>query len=835
MPETIYSQRDAFFLEIGGVDFKIREPVLWSKVETSIQRTEKHGLDVNFPSKDSQLQFSNVPDDESNNRSKQLIDSRYNQFGTDAEVILKFGQWNGITFTETTRQKLDFTKNFKMMLHTTVCKVTDIPFKKRIEDYYDAPIKMNTTTDVLGDALPGSSLTPAGINLHSQILDKSFEKTDVREILLLGVDYEMPDPQNLYYLQFRFENAVFSEGFEDFNLPNGVSEIDPTTIQKSNYQATESGKINVNSILAAVIVDTGFVANLNWTWWLYLQVGDGVKKRRIELATASGAATVGIVGVGGYFEDIEFPYVNKGDNVYIYAVLTVENNAAPASPIDLDELDFTPIFVPALGMDVNPHINITFETKSEASTALGYRLRDSIEFMFRSITGEQDKVSFAKFFDVGAPGYDFFTFNGFQIRKISGDNKFPTFSAKDAFEAIEMAFAIGENIEVDGNGDTTIVWEEVDYFYQDHEIIDLTGMTGDFVKSVNQNMSINLLKYEYPKPSVRETSSGGTIDAVNTAIDSSLPLENGTAKYRKRSKWRTEGTDIETSRRTSVLQKESVKTDDDIFLISTITEFTFNTPVSFLAAGNIMVISQPAFDNNLSRLKSFTISGTASNNGAFSYDLANVYPNALPSFVNVPLNQNLIDEASVLTTFTSIGVVSRQNEEFDKAAFVDGGGLETPTPDLYNIILQPIRVLMQHSKWTNGSAWYKMLSNPEYTTLQHINADNYRTKLNAGAVNKYGDLGAVEITPKDNVLVSDSYEGKSLITPNILSFTAELSVEQYILIQQASEGQGLTPYGYISTIDNDGNKVSGYLLSLNGNPDQNYYEIELLERGDFYG
>jgi hypothetical protein len=847
MPETIYSQKDAFFLEIDGFDLKIREPQLWSKVEASISRNLKtHGVDVNFPSKDSPLEYSDDPDEESGLRSKTLIDNVFNTKGPDGDIVIKFGTWDGVTFTEITRQKIDLSKGYENGLHLTKASVTNLSAKQRILDHIDTPVNLDDIEDILGVTLSGAPapLPQENINLHSQVLIKITEQTNPNQTISDGIEYDINDGSfgdfKTYFLQYAFQDKIKSDGFEDFNIPNGISALDPIANLKANFRAEVSGTITINaptSLKALLNLDIGVGFNVIGNYTTYIKVGTQANQR--EFIIGSGAINIitsaAIETINTQAEvdtDFEIPYVVKGDYVWIYTLVDISGGSgAKVSSVQFRHGFFKVPPTAPFDKFHDQQIQMTFDTYASASVNPAYRLVDAIRYMFYVLTGDNDTFKVDSFFDSLGAGYDFHFLNGYLLRSINTQNKRPSINAEELFESVNMMWGLGQNIEIDNDGNVNVVWEEVEHFYQDHEVLDLSDNTWNFRIVSNKESSINTVKFSYPRLSVRETDGGGSIDAINTEIQSSLPLETGRKKYSKRNNLRTEGYEIESARRTSVIDKESVNTDEDGFVINTKELFTFATIVTFNEEFKQITIPESAFEF-FRRVGRLDITGTASNNITITYDIDNLVVESGP-ILKIVVNEDLVDEVNINSTFTATGSLSKQNEDFDKTVFVDGL-TETAKDDNYNVILQPMRTLIQHSKWVNQAVVQKVKT-LLYKTLKHLNADNFRSQLNVGATHVYGDIGRVEVSPQDSIAIEDCYEGKSIITNRRFMFSAEISREQFALLTESQRGQGATPYGYISTRNNDGEKVSAWIIDVSGEPNENTYDLILAEKGDFYG
>lgn len=882
MPETIYSLVNAFFLEIDAVDYQIKEPVLWNKVESSLVRNDKHGIDNNFPSKDTPLEFSDTPEKTTGNKSKTLVDGAYALYGADANVILKFGTLDeSLVFTEISRGKVDLSKGYKNGLYVSKATVTNIPAKQRLLDYEEATVKMNQTVDVQGNTLPDSGAPATGeiINMHTQELIKRVEKQQVDAVLLTGgVEFDSnlwTFPITDFYLQYGFPDNVRDDGIQDFNLESFITEFSPKSFFKGNYKVLDaSSLLTIERFISSTL--TTIVASTPWAIHTYLSVGtvqkdDSVTYEDTLIQTDSGNSNQVFQQILSS-NLITKKYIHKGQFILFYSHITTF--AAPAGVVNSVQFDEYNVIVPdisPLARDYPQQIKMRLDTIAAPSRVQAYKLKDAVEFLVRCIQNEKDLFKSDTFMGVGGGGYDMHVVGGYNARNIpnvddtgftaDAINKSPQLSLKDAFESCNMMFALGQNIETDGNGKQIVVWEELEHFYQDHEIINLTGKTSDFVIEPNKDLNINLIKMSYPNVSVRETSGGGSIDAVNTNIQASLPLVNGLTKYTKKSKWRTEGYDIETARRTSELDKESVRTDEDNFLINTTDEVEEDWLAIYDSVENKISFNTGIY-SFLKSFTSLTITGTASNNITITYDITKATYDAIGIKIEIYPIETIVTEASILSTLTGTGARSRQNQGFDTSEFVDVdidfNEVTRPKNDLYNMILQPLRVLMQHSKWTNAAVWYKdqlasriinakTVFTNRYFTLKHSNASNFRTQLNAGETVVFGDTQKVEMQPvkdftddvpsfqeENGFPIKEGYDGKAIVRPELYKFKAEISLEDYNTIQIASNGGGATPYGLISTINNDGDPVTGWLNKLEGLPNKNFYDVELLPKGDFY-
>ena len=246
--ETIYSARDAFFLDVNGVTYKIREPIGWDKVQLEFQRDpDKHGISYEFPSKDVQLEFSLAPEPETGNKSKELIDAEYALNGPDANIFIVFGLYDGTSITlEYTRRRLDLSEDYVSGLYKTRCKTVKDNIDTLIEDFKDVPVNMEQTDSVLNNPIPG--ITPAAktnLNLHSKALRQTYEARSQASVETFDPDVDkaresVPEEQILYG-QIRLSDEVSDGLVEDLNLPTGFSTFNPIEISRGNCCCFHSG------------------------------------------------------------------------------------------------------------------------------------------------------------------------------------------------------------------------------------------------------------------------------------------------------------------------------------------------------------------------------------------------------------------------------------------------------------------------------------------------------------------------------------------------------------------------------------------------------------------
>lgn len=147
----------------------------------------------------------------------------------------------------------------------------------------------------------------------------------------------------------------------------------------------------------------------------------------------------------------------------------------------------------------------------------------------------------------------------------------------------------------------------------------------------------------------------------------------------------------------------------------------------------------------------------------------------------------------------------------------------------YNLRFSPKRMLLNWAKWLNGGYMYKDGSELIKNTFVKQNGELFtRTVVNR---NCEIDLLNVPIKESDNIALADFGDRERLFIPDWVTFYARLSKEEVTKIKNAvtNKSQLGDNYGYISTLDLDGNRVSGWIYEMEWSPASEKVFFKLLK------
>lgn len=868
MPETIYSQPNAFYLNIQGVDHLIREPIGWNKAKININRDKvKHGVNVDFPSKKLKVDFGLTPHPTSGLRSKTLIDDEVELNGPESEIILKFGTITNNVFTVITTRRLELIKGFIQGAVTTTASLIDESFKTRVKDYYDIPVSLTQTQTVLNNPMPGG-VTPSNlINLHSKALRKTF-RAESRAQTAEGATGQSGDAlyslapafgdTDVAYGSLSLPNVVNRGLLESFSLPITFSNISPVDEEDNNvprpnfqsveiielvsikvrarYRITVSKGTGDNNVIFRTVLKYGNATNFIGGTTVFLFAGGGDAVIQID-----HTATIPITGFDPLITNSPF-----------FFWIEVDNSASVARDLEI-------ITLTTFENDKASFYQLIGDTYFKPSEAEGYFIFDALDYVFRAIT--EDLGCFKSTLYTSGQARNIIATNGNRIRKNDEALKAPTFSAEDAYKSLEMTHAIGEVFEFDANtGKQFVRWERVDYFYQDVEILNLVGRTGDYevLEEIEEKAFPNLVQMTYPRLTVREDNGSNTIDEFNSDITVTLPLKRSNGKVRLKSMFRTSGYDSETSRRLQDRPTESFRSDDDIFLFHVLSQFN-ESGINMLFAFDdsddenqlFIYFIQQDFEDHFRYISRIIVSGDTNTggggsfntNGEYVYDptlyetipVAGIIVDGMPNtevFIKVPATTtstigNVAIQERVITIQTQ-SYLAERNENFTTLT-----GIIDP-PSVYNLRFHPLRIFVNHGLMVNRALFYQPDTAEYRTQFKRENRDLV-TQLNSIDPNPLGDTSNAVMNEATGIQKQNNDQGRFLVRPKRVKFTAEITASEIITAMNAFTLENdVRKNGYITTLNNKGEEIQVYIDSIEGPPLTNYYEIEGRIKGNYY-
>ncbi|OOG19124.1 hypothetical protein BWD42_04020 [Sphingobacterium sp. CZ-UAM] len=147
----------------------------------------------------------------------------------------------------------------------------------------------------------------------------------------------------------------------------------------------------------------------------------------------------------------------------------------------------------------------------------------------------------------------------------------------------------------------------------------------------------------------------------------------------------------------------------------------------------------------------------------------------------------------------------------------------------YNLRFSPKRMLLNWAKWLNGGYMYKDGSELIKNTFVKQNGELFTKTI----VNRNCDIDLLDvpITESDNIALAEFGDRERIFIPDWVTFYARLSKEEITKIKNAisNKSQLGDNYGYISTLDLDGNRVSGWIYEMEWFPTSEKVFFKLLK------
>lgn len=841
-----------------SIRYLIREPLGWKEAQISIDRNEHHGFNVAFPSSDIQLKFH---DKKANGftypttgepyfKAKELIDNEIALKGGDVDFALRLEYLFGGVWYNMPEIKLDLSKYDKQKDYSS-CTAKTTSFEETIENLLDTKVNLFRTTDLNGDAI--EQLGTESVWFHSKVLRRLFSGTWIFEpntSQATGVgtgDYANISP-----------NKVTRDEINKYSInSNGIwSDVLITT-----FDIEESGTYQIDLQVTAA---DGFIFPSTGYSVTNLQVIIRVNETEY---TASKSTSTDVLGV----TSAVFTYSNSldlkvGDSFYLlWYNADVSNKAFYFTPTDSfidivadtqipgSLLDSYPIYstiekvTEVITGDPGTFASDFFSSYSDLHLVNGNILKGSTinqryapsltaESAFRSLdaifnTGwnieNQRKVNVTFNFDnsisrISFSGPDYtdeisttFTVYG----TVDNDGTFPV-TSKSYTDGVNLIFITGTLVDGSYSGyflltGNQIRLEESAFFYnQSNQVIDITAKDiFNYSEKIATEYIYNQAKFGYPDLRYDELN---TTDEFNTEADYLLLSRSIKNAYIKISDWKTQGYDIEFLRR-QALKTETTAFEEDgsIYLMQTFTD-SFSTTVSFSSTDDSITVLAGVLDR-FKKGRKFTISGSASNDGAYTFNEGNYEPVSLS--YKIFLNESVVTETSVVVTVTMFYKATEADEKFATLS-----GVISPET-VFNAKLSPARNYLRHASWLNASQHYKDSNSSVINTNYKLNGDMV-SKLSTA--DTYYDPLAQSITQNQDFTLLQSNKNTHWVIPIISEFTVNLSFDEVMSIMDAAKGQGLVPYGYISHLNWNRTETQSWLLSLKGKPTDNEYTLRVL-------
>lgn len=820
LPVTIDGVRaeySPFFQLVYGItEQEIAEPVGWGEAERVLERDpDFHGFHYEYISADTPLLFTC-------NHGKDLITEVYEAKGGDGEIYLQYGLKDGVSIVVVEYEGRLNLNSYNSDEAGVSCQVE----RKSLHEVVKS--RWNTALDLFSDKSLDettiSTITPKQLTLHSMAIRERYEKIyppvnstykqdKIGPIQLLSPDdtkfYIVPNITNPTVNEIKTANDSQLLGVSTFIFNNSGQPV---------YYAFEflsGGTFDVN---LSWNVEFAFVISRKYLHGNHL-IGDISYTGKITIAplvglttsyTMSGSDTITIdareTGLQLFTGELtQSITVNAGDKLMIYLEIDAEFN-----PNYLKYVEFSTVQTNAFSLKVEG------ATKSSISAAKGLTLGEATLQALRVVTGLNDplRAPFMGIIDhdtrTAGAAADYFVTNGFQLRKFDAVNRPLKPSLSELVDSADAIFAVGMQYDENNDGQFVKVMPAED-FYAGGEILYVTS-NSEYKETADKEMPYNQIEIGFEKY-IDDPVAIGNLDEYNTRHEYQTPIRTEVNKWSKLSKLVMSGYAIEQTRREQFADKpnDSTQFDDSNFLIAFIpgSGSSLTCPMSFNGLG----------DNNYIALgddyivpswvvvgMALQVSGTFANNRVFTVTKIDVVNRRI--WVLEDVNTSSLFLSATISSYNYIGKAEK-DEAFDSVDHLFGS--ETA----YNLRRTPKRMLITHMPFIASGLKRKEQTELIKSTFVKNNG-LLQTQLKATDPYPLGDINFDTWTENESAALSKYQDGKRVFSPDRISFNCRLSKDLVNLIRRALLGKTGTgiDYGYISTNNLKGEKVSGYPLRL---------------------
>lgn len=797
------------------------EPIGWDSIFFKIFRDKDwHGLNYEYADGDIQLEFDCVA-------GGGFIDDLYTEHGLDADIIFQQGVIvEGAEVLEYIGRLALST--FRRLKGRVACSLERKSIHDVVKARFDTKINLFSKNSIDGDDMGEASVIT--VESHSKTIYQNFT---VRDEVQRDSSQGTIATSNAVCVvpNTRGETEIQGINQRDFSVV-GLDEPEPFLVSEVN------GYFD-------------FSVDIEWTLNTLLQYKFGKKRRYVnyEVAThfyiksSSGSITYitpkkvhgsgnGPDNTASFSQKCTFDwagnwYLRQNDRVYLYTKFTYTSKK--------DLLTYGSDFLNYGARLIKNNITISGNSSTPPTYVKAVMVHEAGERLIRSITGNGDRLlsDFLGRTDIGYPvdgcgSYGSIT-NGFQLRQFSVTDKGIELSFKTYIESLSAIYCLGLAYENDEAGNDIVRLERIEHFYRDHEVLFIEN-AADYQEESAQELVFNNIEIGYEK--FPEEDEKG-LDEFNTRHEYITPIKRHDNKFPKLSKLIASGYAIEYTRRELYTKdgenKKSTKYDDDCFILALHKgETAFRTvqvdlyalfspaarQIIFylteeiqIVAGQRLSLFSPSSSPNAGI--EYTVNYSVREHfqaGSYTGFLYRVYINQTPinELVYTPVSFRIYDNIPFRTeTNENISVIGN--------TLLDPGSA-------YNLRISPKRMLYNWAKWLNGGLMYKNGSELIKNTFTKHNGD-LTTRV---TVDRNCDIDYFDeiIREGDPIALAGFAERDKFFIPDWVTFTARISKDEVQKIRLAMTNNSLAGdnYGYISVLDPDGNRVSGWVYEMEWSP-----------------
>jgi hypothetical protein len=835
----LYYVRNVFYLNVGGARTVVDEPIKWDDVNIQVIFDEKtRAYRFEFSDKDVILEFDTAA-------GRDILRQEYRAKGTNADVVLEFGEYNTLTneltilysgqinFSECSDGEFYFKANIERM-----------SFNDKLRTYFDTKTDVFRTSSLGGLARP--ELTRHDLYLHPRLLSFIAEYTFNNNISvspsLIEEDSNLGSGAKVYVAYPPMKSTKN-------NIDGMVNDINPSEFGRLVYAGSSlpagvtSRKFYIEGFFSFEYTKTGSVqqprAGFGITKVTNLSLGNtptgtsiGANVTDYPSYSQLDGILAGTYEVSGGFSGV----VEIGPDDALFFRTTILNPVAGSPDAEYSDFEWT---------NTTEHYLLIRELTVFAPSLIRVPLVHDVVNRQLELIVDKANVLKSTLFGRTTHGYLsdgcaslLFMMNGKMIRELPGNpdnNNLPVFNlcAKDWFNPLNGLHCLGMSIERDENDVESVRLEGLEFFFRNVLLINLEVISDYERRPANEYLfnEITARFTKYPQDNQQDS-----IEDFMTEMEYITPLKRIKNKLQIDIPAILSGNYFEYTRREGFRNNptNAYETDNDLFICAGKLAETSVEGATIIFDDTLRTITIMALlpivggDNiTISNATGSVTNGTYNVGNVeipFSYDRVILYVGG-----TLPSNGTGTGDAMIVDVFAN--PITRYQAERDED-FVDVTGVTEPQ-SVYNLKYHLKRVVLNWSK-VFQSGW-NFLVTGEFSPhgisfVQGKNNIRVGTELDPGVACKFGDSAGG--TRYDRGFERVNEMDKPLFGKDIITFRAPLTWTAFNFIRYAFEGRNPEgrDYGYIQIRNPDKELEKTHCLSMKFDPNGQMCKFTTIER-----
>lgn len=463
---NLYTGSEQFRLQIGASTYQIREPEGWDEFMYVTKRDKnKHGFISSFTNDDIMLKFSTES-------GKEYIDAEIALNGPDANILLRYGYWDGVTFDEQLVFRLTL-REFESYQNYSECGAGITENVELLLTRFDTKADVNGNKDFEDNTI--DNLEDQEFIFHSKVLQKQSRVTKSLDETVISTGYSAAGNYinviddttvlNLFFNWYGVLGLDFLEPSELTEMYYGSAAISPDNSfikQIINYKAKERGDhtIDINVTLDAslsysriVQVNTSDSYSFNKSDCLLkieiiLRIGND--EEVLDSVSSTDCNEVSVSFSAYNLAVTRNAFIDQNEEVQLYLKYTYQqtldtfvNVKSISTNLDVNQKTYEASYLNILALTETKYttggaimIHEAFSKVCEIITGLVYPMKS--DFLGREEIG---------YLATGCAGKYALT-NGKKIRALPAADSHLKFSGNEFFNSLDAIFCCGLGLEL---------------------------------------------------------------------------------------------------------------------------------------------------------------------------------------------------------------------------------------------------------------------------------------------------------------------------------------------------------------------------------------------------